>query len=267
MKKDIKVPQYDPIPRWYELFLKDEQTVGIRIHRTALNEVSLKDQEEDGRIRSLLSQFGLKLFTQPGERSWGFENAFVLNSSEDSNWVVWTFKLPNLKSEAKKWIRYEMALRCSLEIFAERFTYVYVDAETGFDKNQLIIIDGVCLPNEERMMGNGSLSAYMTPDTIKWISSQPEGHLDAVNDAMRSAYEFMWKGSTKHERFGACCRGKFLVLNIPGNACDMAPDSVDDREPDIGYRMWPHNTDSGLQQLTFIVGLAKLHDLMKNDGF
>lgn len=83
---------------------------------------------------------------------------------------------------------------------------------------------------------------------------------------MRSAYELMFQKKTdRMDRFSALCRQpKWLNLTIPGNACGLDPENYHDTSKD-GYELLPHNVDCSLQQLTFLAGLACLHDLVRNN--
>ena len=85
---------------------------------------------------------------------------------------------------------------------------------------------------------------------------------------MRTAHSFIWDGASRSERYGARIgHPKWIYLDVPGDACDLSPDNNSHNDMDQGYTLVPHNVDSGLQQLTFIVGLAKMHDLIRADGF
>jgi hypothetical protein len=78
----------------------------------------------------------------------------------------------------------------------------------------------------------------------------------------------MWQ----NKRYSHLVHGQFRVhtrapkkifFNIPGDACDLSPECFVDQHHEGGYWLVPHNVDSSIQQLTFLMGLAKLHDLVR----
>ncbi len=83
---------------------------------------------------------------------------------------------------------------------------------------------------------------------------------------MKEADSHMWPGnSAGGYRFCArCLQPKWISLDIPGNACDLSPSSMNDGDVKRGFKLDPHNCDSTLQQLTFLVGLFALYDLVWN---
>ena len=54
---------------------------------------------------------------------------------------------------------------------------------------------------------------------------------------------------------------KWIHFTIPGNACGLDPEHYSSENPNEGYELQPHNVDSSFQQLCFLMGLAKLHEL------
>ncbi|MBC7766514.1 hypothetical protein H7Y21_00775 [Arenimonas sp.] len=112
------------------------------------------------------------------------------------------------------------------------------------------------------------MSVILTPQVLTWINKQPEAHVKEIQDAMRTAHSFMWDGASRSDRYGARIGSpKWIHLDVPGDACDLSSDNNRHNEMDQGYTLVPHNVDSGLQQLTFIAGLAKMRDLIRADGF
>ena len=157
-----------------------------------------------------------------------------------------------------------MAIRASL--YVAFLVLSLFEGDTGWQSNQLILVENICLPREEIWQGGGSLSATLTPDAIRWIARQPHNtDLEPVVKEMRAADEYLWPGnSDRSYRFSALCRQpKWINFNIPGNACGLDPDSYSETSLDEGYSLVPHNADSSLQQFTFLVGLAKLNDMME----
>lgn len=269
-EKEIKLPQYDLLPCWYELFLKDDTTVGIRIHRSVLPELESESWGTAPIISDLIKKYtDLKSFTPPSSGSWGFGDIFTAIESTDPSWVVWEFKLPDIRTEFNypDLPKTHICIRATLAMFCMVGRYLNTDSITDLSKNQLIIIDHINLPQHDRF-NSGSLNAILTPAVLPWIAKQPEGHVKEIQDAMRTAHNFMWDGASRSDRFGARIGPpKWIYLDVPGDACDLGPDNNSNSEPDLGYTLVPHNVDSGVQQLSFIAGLAKIHDLIRADGY
>lgn len=265
----IKLPQYEPIPCWYELFMKNDYILGIRVHRQSLSEIVVDTWDTAPGIEHLVKKFKLEKFTSPHEGSWGFQDVLLLGESDHPDWIVWEFNLPKIKStegldeSSPKDI---VALRASLYILFS-LGLRFMKNETNWPTSQLIVVGNIELPDIE-WRNSGSLGAILTPATISWISKQPHNcHNKDMVEAMKKAHEFMWTGASRNERFGAMTRGRYIFLDVPGDACGLGPDSYGDDTKNDGYNIGPHNVDSSLQQFTLLVGLAKLHDLIRADGF
>jgi hypothetical protein len=160
-----------------------------------------------------------------------------------------------------------MAIRGTLFMFCLACRYLDTDM-LDVGKKQLIIIDHICLPEKNRQ-STGGLSAILTPSAIGWITKQPEGHVNAIREAMKAAYGHMWNdGRGQNERFDALIGApKWIYFDVPGNACDLSPDNNNNPRIGQGYKLVPHNVDGSIQQLALFVGLVKMHELMRADGF
>jgi len=271
MKKDTKIPQHDHMPCWYEISLKSDLVVGIRLHRSVLNEFqNVPWGSGDTIIEDLIKKYEqLTSFTSPSERSWGFDNVFVLTKSDHPDWICWEFTLPDIQAEFKNkdFPKTHIQIRATLMIFCMLARFAEIENISDIGVKQLIIIDHINLPAHDRF-GSGSLSAILTPQVMPWIAKQPEGHVKEIQQSMRVAHEYMWSGGSRSERFGArISHPKWIYFDVPGDACDLSPDNNSHNDLNQGYTLVPHNVDSGVQQLAFVVGLAKLHELVRIDGF
>lgn len=267
----FKNPSYELIPAWYELSFRSGEIskfppgLIIKVHRRALEYLEKMPWTTAPVVPHFIKQFGLSTFTPPKEGVCGFDSAFTLESSDDPDWIVWKVEFPKIKAKLESLEsppKTTIAIRTTMEVF---FNCLWLfDRDTGSQQKQLIIIECICLPNSEHHRGNGSLSAILTPDAIGWLSLQPhKTHLQPVIQAMKEVHGYMWEGTSRNDRFGAFCRQpKYINLDVPGDACDLSPDDHNQNMTE-GYTLVPHNVDSGLQQLTFLAGLAKLHDLMR----
>lgn len=174
--------------------------------------------------------------------------------------------MPRLKAEKTS----VLPLRSSLHLLTTALWLF--EGDTEWKDRQLMVVECIYLPvDPDRYQCNGSLSVTLAPEVMswisKWISAHSEGqHIPEVISAMKGASEYMWEGSSKYGRFGALCRKpKWLNLDVPGDACGLDPSDYYDESLEKGYTLQPHNVNSPLQQLTFLVGLARLHDLIRAD--
>lgn len=247
--------------------MRSDYIVGIMVHRQVFLEVMLQNWSTAPVIEQLSKLFGFKSFTPPTEGSWGFDDSLSLGKSAQPEWILWEFKLPKIRSKdgvGESSTKGIAALRCSLHVLF--LILSMVKEETNSSEKQLIVIDSISLPIGDRRC-SGSIDAVLTPTAISWLSKQPTGHIEEIVESMKRASEYMWEGVTRTNRFGAECDGRFIYLDIPGEACHLYPENNHNPKSEEGYSMSCHNTDSSLQQLTFLVGLARLHVLMRHDDY
>lgn len=266
-------PKTNVMPAWYELATKGAKTLLIRIHRVAMR--ALESMREDSPIIRSYTNIFLKSphpfgkFVLPREdKSWGFGEVLIPQESKDNDWLTYACRLPILaeKGQFDETKTDVMALRSTLSvIFNSLFIF---DGETGCKKPQLMVVEAFSVHME---IYGGAMGVTLTPAVSHWLSQQPDNScLIKVEDAMRKAGEHMWNDSrTKklfHQNYHAWCRQpKWINLSVPGNACGLDPSDYYDTSLDRGYTLSPHNTDSSWQQLTLLVGLAKLHELIRGE--
>lgn len=265
----------ETIPAWYELSLKGDSIICVKVHRAALAEIQKKSWDTAPAIEHMSKLFGFTFFTKPIEGDCGFENVFKQGASDRPDWIVWEIQLPVIWNETQKGRLTKgkdsheevIAIRATLWFFLSTAFWLYGSEKgnTGWKESQLIIIEGIGLPDDNRM-GSGGLSVTLMPAVIPWLAKHEDHeHIQPLVDAMKKAYNHMWPKLSRFERFQALFRKpKRLDLQVPGDRCDLSPEwSNSDGDLKEGYTLHPHNVDSSLQQLTFIAGLAKLHDLVR----
>jgi len=142
----------------------------------------------------------------------------------------------------------------------------YPDEDTDCDTPQLIIVEGLMV---QEALNSGALSAIVTPGMNPFLSSPEKGSLELIRSAMQIADEHMWRPDRKKDslfplQFKVNFSGPTAIhLSVPGNACGLDPSfgSGSYEGPSHGYRLSPHNVDSGIQQLSLLMGLARLCEL------
>ncbi len=256
------------IPAWYELSLINHCTLGLKIHRTALAKIQEIKWDGAPGVQLIFDKFKLRNFTPPKEGSCGFEGVFTPGKSEHTEWVAWECKLPRIKKIGDEESSFQdvMAIRSTLWLFSTALCLF--EGDTGWRKPQLMVIEGICLPTDEDRMATGALSVTLMPPVMPWlVKHEDQAHIEPIVKAMREANDYMWPSSNCHGRFGALFRKpKWLNLDVPGDACGLDPGNYYDESLERGYTLQPHNVDSSLQQLTFLAGLGRLHDLVRSES-
>jgi hypothetical protein len=258
---------HDVRPAWYELSLKGDTTLCFKVHRVALAEIQKLKWKGAPGVEDKMKRFKLPSFIAPCEGDCGFMNVFKSGKSENEHWIAWECELPKIKTyttETEPSWQYTISIRCTLNMFFCIALWMF-EGNTGWHKPQLMFIEGICLPDSERR-SSGDLSVTLMPPVMPWLAKHEDcTHIQPVVDAMKKASEHMWPRSSSHGRFEALFqKPKRLTLSVPGDACILSRgDFYDDASLDKGYTLHPHNIDSSLQQLTFLAGLAKLHDLVR----
>ena len=257
------------VPAWYELSFQKDSIIQFRVHRTALAEMEQSEHlnwNSAPIVSDFKKRYGLSTFIPPGNGDCGFNEVFKRGDSDHSDWIIWNARLPKMKSQSQEdSLEYLLALRTTIYLFISNRLWLFKGATDSHQK-QLLMIESFGLPTGDRSFGQGALSITLSPVVIQWISTQTDnGNAEKIKEALITADSYIWEGGSKGRgRFSACIREpKWINLDIPGNACGLDPSDYHNESLDEGYTLHPHNVDSGLQQLTFLAGIARLHDLVR----
>ena len=262
-----KMPSREPIPAWYEISCRDEgRALALEVHPLALGEMEKVKWVGSPLLKHIGEEYGLMEFTPPRKGECGFGNVLKPADPDNEGWIAWAVPLPIFKGSQgfqASADNYSIQVRATLSTISNCLWLF--EGDTGHAHNQLIVIESIHLPDKKTHFHQGSLSATLTPDAISWIAKQPaDEDVGPVVEAMRNADKYMWPGGREDYRFGARCRRpKWIHLDVPGNACGLDPEDRYSDSLEQGYQLVPHNTDTALQQFTFLAGLAKLHDCMR----
>lgn len=250
---------------WYELGVKGCDTLTIKIHRLAM--AHLQDPKwQLQRITDHFQQkFQLEPFVRFSESGWGFGSCFRRSEDAlDDGWLAFDCELPIAYQE-----KGEVDMR---KVYAVRSTLCIVfdllwlfEGETGVDQKQLMVVDAVRVDVE---MHGGALCVGLTLAMCHWLSRQPDSiHLTEVEQFGYDVDRHLCRTERVLESVGLhfrvlCRQPRWLNISVPGNACGLDPDSYDEWS-DKGYTLCPHNVDSSIQQLTLLMMLAKIHDMVR----
>jgi hypothetical protein len=269
----IRLPQNEAIPAWYRLSVKDGRVLVISIHQKAMEYLRSLEYSKASMVSGFIKKLRLDAFIPPTESSWGFGRwtlwgpDAVLESKAPKNslWTSCECALPVFRDDAdhQKFIR----IRATLSVLFQALAIYGFDGDTEWNKPQLVVINGLRV---ECDLHGGSLSATLTPAMIAYLRAQPgNSELSEVSNAMKQASRHMLgrpKGYDDSHSYKAHCRQpKWINLTVPGDACGLDPGDYHDTSLESGYDMHPHNVDSSFQQLSFLMGLAKLHQLAEKE--
>lgn len=182
---------------------------------------------------------------------------------DERGWVSYHCPLPIYKKQGEKHISERStstAVRTTLSILFELLN-LDPEEDTKYEIPQLVVVDNF-LVQEER--NGSSLSAIITPAMIPFLSNPESDSLKSIEEVMRTADEHMWQEKKRSKLFESDFRVHFykspkIHLSVQGDACGLDPAHYSGIG--CGYRLVPHNVDSGIQQLSLLMGLARLHEL------
>jgi len=220
------------------------------------------------RVDVLKQQLNLLDFIPPTEKVWGYGKFLEWSRPNRKGWITLACKLPVVIRGER--VSQLTGLSISASFGALFAALACVDkVETG-EPRQLVAIEFF---NTGTRLYGCSLLASLTPRFVSWLSTEEETHhWKEVAAAMAAAYFALWPGSRKFcsekSDFRPMLRKPYWVhLDVPGNACGLDPEGHDFVEEGYGYELVPHNTDSAIQQLTLLAGLARLNQMARADGF
>jgi hypothetical protein len=148
----------------------------------------------------------------------------------------------------------------SLALFFDRAHFY--QGETLSKKPQLLLLNTIV----QAGLHGGSLGGKFGPEMAEYLHLLTDGSFKKLTRAMMFAHSSMVKFRAHDEfcfRYGGD-NGR-IYLSCPGNACDilMEPYNFNTKS---GGEISCHNVDSAFQQITLLVGLAKLCDLWEEQN-
>ena len=280
----MKILTRDYMPCWYDLSWQGKTkppTIILRVHKDFIAGQE-KIPETATLIEHFKKEFELKTFCGDLNGNFGFENTLKRQGDCDG-FSIFSIGLPLVKKQETKTCSLcngsgkdfthdncfscggsgkenvidwhdAYAVSASLTVFFQ-ISY-YNEIETSAKIPQLLTVQTIT----ERGMHGGSLHGMYSMPLIKWLSTI-RGNIDEMVVAMTEAYGHMWDINHVDHDFRASVDydNGWLNVDCPGNACGLNP-SRSRSDAGRGYEFSCHNTDSPMQQLTLLAGLAALHD-------
>jgi hypothetical protein len=154
-----------------------------------------------------------------------------------------------------------LIMRANLKLLFEALNAWEYSSGIAAEQPDMAINLSVIKPGMEA----SNMSVPFCDGLCQWLVAISENKwtmLDEVVTAMTRAWDIMSKGRDYDKYYiRAFCEQGRLIMDVPGNATGiyMGTGSFG-----AGYgTMYSHNMDTGLQQLSILAGLAKLHDLYR----
>ncbi len=249
------------VPRWYTLGLTHNGRLRITIDEQCWREIRpYLNQESAENERALHPDLQLADFIPADQPDWGFGAA--IRTLHRRTEVMLTFDWPVVfrpPSFTPDWhTTFNLTVTLGM-LWGWLMSYERQAAKT---KPQLLIVSAW---TTELGVYGSSLSVRLSRALDDWLRRTPDAIQESIERAMQRAYRRMWgrqEYQSSSREFRVMKHDHRLIMMCPGNACDLAPEHPedDDMQPS-GYTLVPHNTDSPLQQLCFLAGLAALCDL------
>lgn len=255
---DYLAVQRGTVPRWYTFAVEPHGHMKVRMHPAAWANVVANATQASNVIfdRADQARFTLGDYVPPQAGRWGIGQCLTTTISDlvDVSWHCPRFIDRNGDGD---WpALYSLARSLEALFFALK---VSPDSITSAQP-QLAVVDGWIVQAE---IYGGALSVSIGPDFVSRLMTFSSADFDLVTKQMMNVYYEMWPAMRRLYRpidFRVQMHERGLHLSCPGNACGLDPD-WGDVDQGQGYRLHPHNTDSPVQQLTLLAGIAALCEL------
>ncbi len=226
------------IPRMYELLTPNTPIIGI-----------LKQDQ------------GLDLaeFVPPTEDEWGFGPS-IKRIGQDEDFTNFQAQIPSGLPGISSFRRRSIDLSVSLNLLTSFLNYEQELLPPILAESQLI---SFTMKTEGVFMHGFALWVHLSKALVDWLRSFEHGcNLTDVEKAMIQVRRVLRPDDTRSDveiryNFSAeFTKPCWINLSVPGNACGLDPCEYEDERK--GYKLSPHNTDSPVQQLSLLAGVAKL---------
>jgi hypothetical protein len=281
------------IPCWYELsWHENDSSILFRIHSDFIKNLGKPLNKDAPIIQHLRKDFGFGEFGCDFNKSIGFNGSFR-RVGEREGFIEYSVKLPRIKKEngkcesckgkgedelveskcfscngSGKKYKYEWKLAyqisASFTVFFHLLSYSEKDTSSSFP--QLMTIQTV---TQKESHHGGSLGGEISISLRNWLKGFGQNdhqQMPEMVKAMRIAYDAMipLEEYNLHDFNAYIRKGGFFIADCPGEACGLNPSTWHDMK-DMGNQFSCHNTDTPVQQITLLAGLAVMHDKARKE--
>ena len=281
----------EDVPCWYELSWQEKPAaLIIRLHRDIMAQTKWPTIESPV-VLSYQSAYAFGRFEPDVTKGFGFDGAFVTVPSKDTEWITLRGCVPTMVTGKKtcadcrgtgvhrllKWT----CIRCdgtgqervmswqALDAFSASCVVLFgcplllFRGQSSAPKPQLLTIRCIL----QSGMHGASMGGYMSTALIQWCKTLENGALGQPTRAMQVASRRLFErvGKPELQEIVFSVHNGTIRAACLGNATEIHPEWPKEQVHE-GYAFTSHNVDNAWQQVTFLAGLAALHDLARNAG-
>ncbi len=261
----------EEIPAVYEIgVLEEGRALKVAIHQDLADHLRVKTQvvPRDHKLSQLLADpsLGMPQFTGFSDRDkpWGFGEVFIPEQGAE-DWITWRCILPTRAGFLADMPFEDLfALSGSLGVLSNivRFS----ELRSTSTAPQLFQMDLVTSAT------SGAIEVELARPMVDWIvkESQTSDHRLALGP-MKTAYQYMsgYEADPQSLRLSFPLRDRINLI-VPGNAASISSEVVysyptmTTTERETRHILKSNNVDRPHQQLTLVMGLATMHDQVRN---
>ncbi len=263
-------------PGWYHLRTEGAALL-VDIHDSAVPTADTVDPQQARWAQEALGLPEPLIFPSQDSEYFGFGPVLTEVGNDAPNWTTFRGELP-VVAGGKLFAEDDFGdlsdtlgylIRCDYEKaypFAVTLNFLFKQLKKGEQSSDSPVPQHlhIGMTNREEGPYASAIDADVLTPLARWIHTNVDTEPgNEIAKAMMTAFEHMRGQREPYQEwdFRVDFRSpKWVNLTVPGNACGLDPDRESD-ESDIAYRLTPHNTDTPVEQLTLLFGLAKLEEL------
>jgi len=263
------------VPVWYEISVGlDGLSLIFKIHKLAMNYIyNTLNGNYKNCFDGIQQANQLPEFIVPnGQNNWGFGSVLSFVANLDFDWVTVKCNLPQVLFFKNKdlvnnnW-KAANSISATINLLVEILNTFPINNQTNEKNVQLLTLTLLTDPGVHGFSINVDLSV----NVCKWIKSKTKSNQESVKCAeilttlQTNFFHLNGKSSSKNDFTANLDHPQWIWLGVPGGSCQLHSEKYEINSGQ-GYRLIPHNIESSIQQLSFLMGLAKMHDLIRNTG-
>jgi len=237
--------------------------IDVAVRKEAAVTEIFYSEKELGQIGSSFG-FDNKFVLPSSDREWGFGPVISQQESPNPDWIIYSLNYPHIFNQNGVT---QAETSQSLDLLLRAVRYKDISLTEGVPQNldvRLGLIRG--------HLNASPIDADMYPPVQAWLADNDTIKEErAVEKAMKTVFTHMWDRSAanlfRHDFLARWSGRKKLYLKVPGDACDLSPETYVHDDPEFPYRLTPHNVDSPHQQLTLLAGLAKIEEMIAGNYY